>query len=146
MISCLQLFMELDNPFETITHYFLIGGKTCLNHRDEFLMVSTLWYITIYWIRPMVSHNIDYRIVMTHSYFNLHIFLIHFFFIFSTYFTNSLIFLNKIIFLFLIIWFLSFIIYFLKLPIHPKLVHNSGSLMLLSKMIILKFMLYKWYD
>ena len=35
-------FMNLDNPFDTVVHYLLIGGTTCLGHRDGFPMVSVL--------------------------------------------------------------------------------------------------------
>ena len=37
--------MDLDNPFETIVNYFLIGGMTYLGRWDGFPMVSALVYV-----------------------------------------------------------------------------------------------------
>ena len=37
--------MDLGNPFETIVHYLLIGGMTCLGHRDGFSIVSALVFV-----------------------------------------------------------------------------------------------------
>ena len=37
--------MDLDNLFETIVHYLLIGEMTCLNCRDGFPIVSALVYV-----------------------------------------------------------------------------------------------------
>ena len=47
--------MDLDNPIKTIVHYLLIGGMDGLNYWDEFLMMSALVCMIIYWIGPMVS-------------------------------------------------------------------------------------------
>ena len=37
--------MDLGNFVETVVHYLLIGGMTCLGHWDGFPMVSTLVYV-----------------------------------------------------------------------------------------------------
>ena len=37
--------MDLGNPVETIVHHLLIEGMTCLDHQDEFLMVSVIMYV-----------------------------------------------------------------------------------------------------
>ena len=37
--------MDLGNPIETVVHYLLIGGMTCLGHQDGFPMVSALVYV-----------------------------------------------------------------------------------------------------
>ena len=37
--------MDLGNLIETIVHYLLIGGMTCLGRQDEFPMVSALVYV-----------------------------------------------------------------------------------------------------
>ena len=37
--------MDLGNLVETIVYYLLIGGMTCLGHRDGFPMVSALMYV-----------------------------------------------------------------------------------------------------
>ena len=37
--------MDLDNPFEIIIHYLLIGGMTCLSLWDEIFKVSALVYM-----------------------------------------------------------------------------------------------------
>ena len=37
--------MDLDNSVETIVHYLLIEGMTCLGRQDGFLMVSALVYV-----------------------------------------------------------------------------------------------------
>ena len=37
--------MDLDNLVETIVHYLLIGGMTCLGCWDEFLEMSALVYV-----------------------------------------------------------------------------------------------------
>ena len=34
--------MDLDNPIKIVVHHLLIGGMTCLDRHDEFLMVSAL--------------------------------------------------------------------------------------------------------
>ena len=36
--------MDLGSQVETIVHHLLIGGMTCLGHRDGFPMVSALVY------------------------------------------------------------------------------------------------------
>ena len=37
--------MDLGNLVEIIVYYLLIGGITCLDHQDEFPMVSALVYV-----------------------------------------------------------------------------------------------------
>ena len=37
--------MDLGNLVETIVHYLLIRGMTCLSRHDGFPMVSTLVYV-----------------------------------------------------------------------------------------------------
>ena len=50
--------MDLDNPIKTIVHYLLIGGMDGLNYWDEFLMMSALVCMIIYWTGPMVSYDL----------------------------------------------------------------------------------------
>ena len=38
--------MNLGNPVKTVMYYFLIGGMTCFDHQNGFLMVSALVYVT----------------------------------------------------------------------------------------------------
>ena len=59
--------MDLGNPVETIVYYILIGGMTCLNHWDRFLMVSALVYMVTYGTKPMVNHDIRLLIVIIHQ-------------------------------------------------------------------------------
>ena len=37
--------MYLSNLVETVVHLLLIGGMTCLEHWNEFLMVSVVVYV-----------------------------------------------------------------------------------------------------
>ena len=37
--------MILNILFEVVMHYVIIGGMTCLGHRDEFSMVNALVYV-----------------------------------------------------------------------------------------------------
>ena len=41
-------FIDLGNPFQVIMHYLLIGVITCLNHQDEFPIVSALVCIGVH--------------------------------------------------------------------------------------------------
>ena len=50
--------MNLGNPIKAIVHYFLIRRMTDLNHRDKFLMVSTLVCIVIHWTRLIMNHDV----------------------------------------------------------------------------------------
>ena len=34
--------MELDNPFEVVVHYLLIGGMIGVSYQDEAIMMSVL--------------------------------------------------------------------------------------------------------
>ena len=34
--------MELDNPFEVVVHYLLIGRMIGVSHQDEVIMMSVL--------------------------------------------------------------------------------------------------------
>ena len=56
--------MNLDNPFEVVVYYLLIGGMTYLDYRDRFHMVGTLVYMVIHWTKIMVGHDIDYQVVI----------------------------------------------------------------------------------
>lgn len=40
--------MDLDNPFEIIMYYLLIGEITCLDHQDQFPLLSALMFIIDY--------------------------------------------------------------------------------------------------
>ena len=59
--------MDLGNLVEIVVHYLLIGGMTCLDHRDGFPMVSALVCTIIYWKRPIVNHNLKLSIVKIHQ-------------------------------------------------------------------------------
>ena len=37
LMSCSQLIYELNNPYETIIYYLIIGGMTCFGYHDDFL-------------------------------------------------------------------------------------------------------------
>ena len=37
--------MDLGNLVETVVHYLLIGGMTCLGRQDGFLIVCALVYV-----------------------------------------------------------------------------------------------------
>ena len=37
--------MDLGNPIETVVHYLLIEGMTCLNCQDGFPVVNVLVYV-----------------------------------------------------------------------------------------------------
>ena len=41
-------FMNLDNLFEVVIHYLLIGKMTSLNYCDEIPIMSVLMYMIIY--------------------------------------------------------------------------------------------------
>ena len=45
-------------------HYFLIGRRNCLNYRDEFVMMNALMCMVTHQTKPIVYHDIDYRVVM----------------------------------------------------------------------------------
>ena len=57
--------MDLDNPFEVVVNYLLIGRMTCLSCQNGFPMMSALVCIVTYWTEPMVSHDIGYWVLMT---------------------------------------------------------------------------------
>ena len=59
-----NIFINLGNPSQVIVYYLLIGEMICLDHQNEVPMVSVLVCAVTYWIRPMVSHDIDYWVVM----------------------------------------------------------------------------------
>ena len=58
--------MDLGNPIETIVYYLLIGGMTCLCHRDEFPMMSSLVYMFKHWTGPKMHHDVRLLVVMNH--------------------------------------------------------------------------------
>ena len=58
-------FMDLDNLSEVVVHYLLIRGMTCFGYQNGFLMVGALLCMVVHWRWPMVSHDIDYHIVVT---------------------------------------------------------------------------------
>ena len=56
--------MNLDNPYEVIIHYLLIGEMTFFSHQNGFPMVSTLICMITHWIGLMVDYDINYQVVM----------------------------------------------------------------------------------
>ena len=58
--------MDLGNPYKIIMYYLLIGGMICLDHQDEFHMMSALVYMVTHWTGTMVNHDIKLSIVMIH--------------------------------------------------------------------------------
>ena len=52
--------MDLDNSLETIVHYFVIRGMTCLGHLNGVLMVNALVCIVTHRTRLRVNHDISY--------------------------------------------------------------------------------------
>ena len=63
--------MDLGNPIEVVVHHLLIGGMTCLNHRDGFPMVSALVYV-MHTRQPTVNHDARLSMVMIHQATILH--------------------------------------------------------------------------
>ena len=64
--------MDLDNSYEAIVYYILIGGMIGHSHQDEFNMVSVLVCMIKYGIRPTVNHVIGHRVLMIHQTTILH--------------------------------------------------------------------------
>ena len=64
--------MDLDNSYEAIVYYILIGGMIGHSHQDEFNMVSVLVCMIKYGIRPTVNHDIGHRVLMIHQTTILH--------------------------------------------------------------------------
>ena len=63
-------FMGLGNLFKVAMHYFLIRMITCLKPWDEFLMMSALVYMIIYWTWFIMNRDISYWVVMiSQSYY-----------------------------------------------------------------------------
>ena len=56
-------FVDLLNPFEIVVHHLLIRGINSFSCQDEVSMKSAL--MCKHWIGPIVSHDIDYQVVMT---------------------------------------------------------------------------------
>ena len=61
--------MGLGSLLEVVMHYLLIEGMISLNYRDEFVMVSVLVCMVIYWTEHMVSH--DLRLSSSHDFTKL---------------------------------------------------------------------------
>ena len=59
--------MDLGNPTKTVVHCLLNGRMTCLGHRDASPMVSALLCIVTHWTRPIVNHDINYRVFVIHQ-------------------------------------------------------------------------------
>ena len=57
-------FMNSNNPFEVVVHYFLIGGMFGLDNLNEFLMMSVVVCMVTYWIRLTTNHDIGYWVIM----------------------------------------------------------------------------------
>ena len=49
---------ELRNLKFPTMHYLLIGEMICLDHRDQFSMVSALVFMVIDWTKLTVNHDI----------------------------------------------------------------------------------------
>ena len=49
--------MDLDNPIKIVVHHLLIGGMTCLDRHDEFLMVSALILKKKVMIKNIIYYN-----------------------------------------------------------------------------------------
>ena len=73
--------MDLGNLVQTEVHHLLIGGTTCLSHRDGFSMVSLDWFVLhreytsvcdAHWIGPMVNHVTRLSIITIHQPTILH--------------------------------------------------------------------------
>lgn len=64
---CGNCCMNLGNPLKILMNYLPIGGMTCLSHRDSFPMVNALVWMVVHWIKPILNHNISYRVVMIHQ-------------------------------------------------------------------------------
>ena len=64
--------MDLVNPIETIVHYLLIGGMTCLDRWIGFPIVSVLVCMVTHWIEPMMNHDVRLLIFMIHQATILH--------------------------------------------------------------------------
>ena len=67
LMSCSQLIYELNNPYETIVFYLIIGGITCFWLSWWLSMMSVLMCIVIHWTRTTINHNMSYRVVMIHQ-------------------------------------------------------------------------------
>ena len=57
-------FMNSNNPFEVVVHYFLIGGMFGLDNLNEFLMMSVVVCMVTHKIGPPVNCEISYQICM----------------------------------------------------------------------------------
>ena len=64
--------IDLGNSIEIIVHYLLIGGMTCLSHRDKFPMVNELVCMITHWIGPKVNHDLSLSTIMIHQATSLH--------------------------------------------------------------------------
>ena len=49
--------MDLDNPIKIVVHHLLIGGMTCLDRQDEFLMMSALILKKKVMIKNIIYYN-----------------------------------------------------------------------------------------
>ena len=58
--------MDFDNQSKNVVHHLLTREMTCLGYQDDFCMVSVLVCMVIYWTRPMMNHDISYRVIMIH--------------------------------------------------------------------------------
>ena len=56
--------MDFGNSIETVMHYFIIKKMICLNHRDEFHIVSALMCMIIHLIRLTVNRYMRLSIIM----------------------------------------------------------------------------------
>ena len=52
--------MDLGNSLDTIVHYLLIRGMTCLGHWNGVFMVNALVCIITHRTRFRVNHDISY--------------------------------------------------------------------------------------
>ena len=64
--------MNLGIPYEIVVHYHWTRGMTGFDHQDGFPMMSALVCMVTHWIGPMVNHDINYWVVMSHQATILH--------------------------------------------------------------------------